>query len=257
MEASIRYIARTPNLTTEKAFSTDFSVDHIEGARRENTKPDHHRMTLSAIEDRNKWKLDTHGFCFLRGSTHLDPEKVYVDKAAIQDSYWHELEAILHKNFPQYSRIECFDFTARKRDLNFPQVVQRYNEEYEQPSTVAHCDWSRYGALKVLHCVWRPLKEPSDDWPLAICDYTTIDQDNDILLSDAIRRDRVDEICVLHFNADHQWYYLKDQGVDDLLVFRNADSHGEKPRAFHAAVRNPLSQGPPRESVEVRMVAIY
>lgn len=78
--------------------------------------------------------------------------------------------------------------------------------------------------------VWRPLKEPSDDWPLAMCDYTTIDKENDILLNDAIRRDRVEEICVLHHNEAHKWYYLKDQGVDDLMVFRNADSHGEKPR---------------------------
>lgn len=125
--------------------------------------------------------------------------------------------------------------------------------------------------------VWRPLKEPTDDWPLAVCDYTTIDKEKDILLNDAIRRDRVDEICVLQFNASHKWYYLRNQKVDDLLVFRNADSEGAKPcerntfeetltvrhslipnaGAFHAAVNNPEARGPPRESIEVRLVAIY
>ncbi|KAK8108995.1 hypothetical protein PG984_014796 [Apiospora sp. TS-2023a] len=190
---------------------------------------------------------------------------------------------------------------VRKRDLDYPQVVRSYRKEYEQPSTVAHCDWSKAGSLTVLKwCfpgndsfwegkrfdmlnVWRPLKQPSDDWPLAVCDFTTIDQEHDIRLNDAIRRDRVDEISVLHYNEEHRWYYVKDQGVEDLLVFRNADSHGEKarksgwrpnlerigeggrladpkernPGAFHAAVHNPQAQGPPRESVEVRLVAIY
>jgi hypothetical protein len=76
--------------------------------------------------------------------------------------------------------------------------------------------------------VWRPLKGPSDDWPLAVCDYTSIDKENDIILLDAIRRDRVDEICGLHYNESHRWHYLKNQGVNDLLVFRNADSEGER-----------------------------
>lgn len=114
-----------------------------------------------------------------------------------------------------------------------------------------------------------------------MCDYTTVDAENDILLEDAIRRDRVEEISTLHYNENHKWYYLKDQGIDDLLVFRNVDSHDEKPRkynsrnqimlsasrlrtnilmsrtgAFHAAVNNPLARGPRRESVEVRVVAI-
>lgn len=61
-----------------------------------------------------------------------------------------------------------------------------------------------------------------------MCDFTTIDQDHDILDNDAIRRSRVDENSLLHFNENHKWYYIKDQGVDDLLVFRNADSSGEK-----------------------------
>lgn len=63
--------------------------------------------------------------------------------------------------------------------------------------------------------VWRPLRQPSDDWLLAVCDYTTVDTENDILLEDAIRRDRVEEISSLHYNKDHKWYYMKDQGVDE------------------------------------------
>lgn len=55
-----------------------------------------------------------HGFCVVYGKTDLDPDKVYNDKAAVQGGYWRELEAILHQEFPQYSRIECFDLMVSK-----------------------------------------------------------------------------------------------------------------------------------------------
>ncbi|KAI0171075.1 putative CmcJ-like methyltransferase [Pestalotiopsis sp. NC0098] len=275
METSIHYIAKTPNLEKEKAFSTDYPVDHVKGARRKNIEPDHRRVIVAPIKDTKEWKLDVHGFCFLQGAAEIDPEKAYTDKKAVQDAYFQEIETILHDNFPRYTRIECFDLTVRKRDVDYPEKIRIYRSQYEQPSAVVHCDWSTSGAKAVLnHCfpgnesfwegkrfdllnVWRPLKAPSEDWPLAVCDYTTIDKENDVLLLDAIRRDRVDEICALHHNASHEWHYLRNQSTNDLLVFRNADSHGTEAKAFHAAVNNPESRDPPRESVEVRVVAIY
>lgn len=78
--------------------------------------------------------------------------------------------------------------------------------------------------------VWRPLTGPTDDWPLALCDYTTINTEEDIRLNDAIRRDLVDENSLLQYNEAHKWYYFKDQGANDLLVFRNSDSHGRRTR---------------------------
>ncbi|KAB5571987.1 hypothetical protein GE09DRAFT_1216591 [Coniochaeta sp. 2T2.1] len=151
MDTSVHYIARTRNLKTEKAFTTDFPVDHVDGARRTNTEPDHRRVTVTAIDDPSKWKLDVHGFCVVHGRTNLDTDKVYTDKAAVQEAYFREIEAIIHSHFPQYSRIECFDLTARKRDPDFPAVVRVYRETHEQPSEVAHCDWSQRGSLPVLN----------------------------------------------------------------------------------------------------------
>lgn len=78
--------------------------------------------------------------------------------------------------------------------------------------------------------VWRPLIGPNNDWPLALCDWTTINQETDIVLNDAIRRDRIDENSLLHFNEGHAWYYMKNQTADDLLVFRNADLSGKRAR---------------------------
>lgn len=113
MQTSIHYIARTPNLDKEKAFITDFPVDHVEGAVRQNTKADHRQVLVNAIRQPDRFKLDEHGFCFLRGrQINLDPEKACRDKDSIEQAYWYEIEAILHEQFPQYSRIECFDTTV-------------------------------------------------------------------------------------------------------------------------------------------------
>lgn len=117
METFIHYTTKIPNLEHEKAFSTDFPVDHVKGARRRNTEPDNRLVTVLPITDPEHWKLDKHGFCVLQGHAHVDPNKIYDDKAAVQGEYWRELEAILHREFPQYSRIECFDLTVRSLPL--------------------------------------------------------------------------------------------------------------------------------------------
>lgn len=69
-------------------------------------------MIVAAIEDPSHWKLDVHGFCILHAETHLDPNDVCTNKRQVQDAYWYEIEAILHKHFLQYSRIESFDLTV-------------------------------------------------------------------------------------------------------------------------------------------------
>lgn len=114
METHVRYIARSPIFDTEKAFHIDFPVDHVKipGIRRKNHESDERPVTVTPIEEPNHWKLDVHGFCILREETHLDPHDVYTKKKEIQDAYWHEIEAILHKHFPRYSRIEGFDLTV-------------------------------------------------------------------------------------------------------------------------------------------------
>lgn len=82
-----------------------------------------------------------------------------------------------------------------------------------------------------MHSVWRPLRR-SDDWPLAVCDFTTVDINEDILVIDSLRRNLTTEGSLLHHNDAHRWYYFKDQGIDDLLIFRNCDSENKLPRAY-------------------------
>jgi hypothetical protein len=81
--------------------------------------------------------------------------------------------------------------------------------------------------------VWRPLLGPNDDWPLAVCDYTSIDPQNDIISADRLHKDRVGENQLLFPSKKHRWYYIEGQQTCDLLVFRNIDSTGRRASKFY------------------------
>ncbi|KAM4056899.1 hypothetical protein HRG_003762 [Hirsutella rhossiliensis] len=264
METSISYLAQDPIFDIEKPFDTHVTV------------------TVYPVTDPDKWDLEKHGFCFVRARTNLKAEDAFTRKREAQKDYWYEIEAVLHERFPQYSRIECYDCTVRKRDPDFPANIRIYTN-VEQPAPRPHSDCTPRGAhlnlkrafpnqerywegkdfdilkyaltARPVNGVWRPLRGPNNDWPLAMCDFTTIDPSADVRVNDAIRRDRVDENAILHFNEKHKWYIMKDQSEDDLIVFRNADSLGKRAQGFHCSVFNPEAGGQLRESVEVRCVA--
>lgn len=78
--------------------------------------------------------------------------------------------------------------------------------------------------------LWRPLRGPNDDWPLALCDAETIDHSKDLRVSDVVHFNRTGENILLHANEAHRWYYMSRQNRDELFVFRNCDSQGRRAR---------------------------
>jgi hypothetical protein len=76
--------------------------------------------------------------------------------------------------------------------------------------------------------VWKPLRGPLRDWPLAICDYSTLSRD-DLIQVDEVHREGILESNSVQYNTSQKWYYLSDQTADEVLIFRSADSsmHGE------------------------------
>lgn len=74
--------------------------------------------------------------------------------------------------------------------------------------------------------VWRVTKGPNMDWPLALCDHSTVNTDTDLEFSDVVHRDHVGENCMFYFNPSHRWYFLDEQQTSDVLVFRHTHSKG-------------------------------
>lgn len=79
--------------------------------------------------------------------------------------------------------------------------------------------------------VWRVLKGPNNDWPLALCDFQTVDLVNDFTTNDALHQKRQGENWLLYANSKHKWHYLSSQEEDELIIFRNTDSEGILPRS--------------------------
>jgi len=153
METSIPYLARDSIFDIEKPFDTDVPVNHIPGAFASNHITDERAVTIHPITDPSEWDLEKHGFCFIRARTELKAEDALTRKREVQKEYWFEIEALLHENFPQYSRIECYDCTVRKRDLDFPIKVRTYTD-VEQPARRPHSDCSPRGAYLNLERVF-------------------------------------------------------------------------------------------------------
>jgi hypothetical protein len=112
METSISYLAQDLIFDIEKPFDTDVPVDHTPGARASNHRNDERAVTVYAITDPSEWDLEKHGFGFIKAKTGLKAEDALTRKREVQEEYWYEIEALLYENYPQYSRIECYDCTV-------------------------------------------------------------------------------------------------------------------------------------------------
>jgi len=107
--------------------------------------------------------------------------------------------------------------------------------------------------------VWRPLQVPVRDWPLALCDASTVDP-IDLMASDVIYPNYLAENRLLHFNDRQNWYWLPDQTTDEVLLFKAVDSDESRSRPCpHGAFPLPSQDkaSPPRESIDVRLLVMY
>lgn len=70
---------------------------------------------------------------------------------------------------------------------------------------------------------WRPLYNPIEDWPLAFCDGSTVNED-DLIATDHVRRHHVGEVLYARYNPAQKWYYLKHQKRNEVVLLKNFDS---------------------------------
>ena len=122
--------------------------------------------------------------------------------------------------------------------------------------------------------LWRAFSPPPQDWPLAVCDGTSVGDDEGVpnvmvRLAELPDPDSVPEHCededklpaasIFHFNPQHRWWYFPDMTRDEVLLVKFHDSdHSKAWRAPHTSFRDPRVQdAAPRESIEFRTIAYY
>lgn len=108
--------------------------------------------------------------------------------------------------------------------------------------------------------VWRPIRGPLEDAPLALCDAQSVSP-GDLIASDLIYEDRIGETYNVRHNPAHRWFYAPRMTRDEVLLFRCYDSLEDGRARFvpHAAFQDPTASvnALPRESIELRMLVFY
>ena len=107
--------------------------------------------------------------------------------------------------------------------------------------------------------VWRPIRGPVRDMPLAVADAASIAFD-DLVPSDLIYRDRVGETYGVSFSPRHRWFYFPEMTPDEALFIKVYDSDARRARfSAHTAFADPTApaDAAPRESIEVRTFAFF
>lgn len=71
---------------------------------------------------------------------------------------------------------------------------------------------------------WRPLFGPCEDFPLAFCDYRSIDADTDFEKTDIIYPNLESESFSVYQNEMHRWYFLSKMMPSEVILLKQADT---------------------------------
>ncbi|KAH8585360.1 hypothetical protein B0O99DRAFT_647146 [Bisporella sp. PMI_857] len=192
----------------------------------------------------------------------------------VRDRYYPSIEKLLWQSFPGAAAVRIIEHDLRKRHPKFTGTEEI--SETVQPATRVHIDYSLYSADRTARAFfrdlpldyrrlvtvnfWKSFQGPGNDWPLALCDYRTIRYGVESTPTDRVYHNRFTENQRLYFSPDHKWYYFKDLGIDEVLMFRQTDSDLEGGGGVaHASFHNPIAaiDAAPRESIELRAFVFF
>lgn len=228
----------------------------------------------------DQFALDRNGFELAR---HTSAVKDFTDREEVDRVYPGEVAEFVRSR------------TGADRVATLGWVLRRSadpGENASQPqAALVHCDFSVTGAVPrakeayaarfpdgpgyhraLLTSVWRVFTPPPQDWPLAVCDYTSVGPDdgldNRLYFVDKIPDDLYAEMppdapgtsgFEFHHSPAHQWWYFPDMTRGEVLFFKFNDSdHARAWRVPHSAFHDVAARATePRHSIEFRTIAYF
>lgn len=252
--AELNYLAPTPGKPRTYAF------DPPPGEPKSTALPEPHLLPIfDARPIAKDLSLDREGFVLVRHPTVV---KNFYDEREVRSVYYPAvafLRATLNAD-----RVFIFDHTVRKRTEDAPDVR---DGTPRQPATRVHVDQTHLsgrnrvlehlpdeaeellkGRVQVIN-LWRPIRGPVLDAPLAMADGRTVDPD-DLIASDLIYPDRKGETYSVRYNPGHRWYYVPRMTADEALLLKCYDSATDGRTRFgpHTAFIDPTSRPTPRRA---------
>ncbi|KZO90307.1 hypothetical protein CALVIDRAFT_569167 [Calocera viscosa TUFC12733] len=222
---------------------------------------------------------DNSGFQWVKHESKLKGDELF-DEEKIKNEYYPEVDAFLKLTLGA-RRTFIFDHTTRRAPPPGEKFVFGADPQARGPVPRAHVDQTpKAGAERVfLHLgedaerlskgrvqivnVWRPIRGPIRDYPLAVADYRSLNPETDLQATDLRYPNRTGETYSIRYGDHQKWYYIKDQQPDDVLLLKCYESEVEPGRARltpHTAFFNKDSltqEFEPRQSIEVRVLVFY
>jgi hypothetical protein len=266
VEADLVYLAPM----TERPHS--YTCDPPPGVPRTNTANAPHRVTVHdarpLVADLS---LDREGFELVEQRSAVCD---FYDEDELRRVYYPEAERLVAR-YTGALRVIIFDHTIRRRRSG---AEDRAAGMPRQPATRVHNDYTERSAPQRIRDlmgdeadallgrryefinVWRPIRGPLRDAPLAMCDARSVSP-GDMVASDLIYRDRKGEIYLMQHNPKQRWYYVPEMRADEVLLLKCYDSarDGRAVLSPHGAFEDPTAPANvlPRESIELRTIAFH
>ncbi|KAJ8487456.1 hypothetical protein ONZ45_g14327 [Pleurotus djamor] len=244
------------------------------GERRRNYTFREEEVVIENLRGReNTVSLDTAGFQFYRRPAQ---HTSFQNDEEIIKEYYPESIALL-KELTGASKVVLFDHTIRR---NRPGETEDTPQK-RQPVAQAHVDQTTPSAIARVHRhlppdeaeklvnkrfqiinLWRPISHIALDWPLALCDFRSVDVKKDLVPVALVYPDREGETFGVQYSPEHKWKYLRGMEPDELVLIKCFDSIQDGSVAIltpHTGFKDPSTppSAPLRESIELRALAFY
>ncbi len=264
IQSSLQYLH--PRSTTIAQYHASQAGDTQVASQHEG-EYESHLVEISNGRGRTDWSLDIHGFQLLSHSSQVD----YYDDSQLQSIYNRQIQELIQSCiFPNVKEVHIFDHTRRSSSL-----ATRIEKTMREPSTIIHNDYTAWSAQKRIQellsdkCysrfaivnIWRPIHGTVENWPLAICDSTSVDMERDLVTVPRISKDgRKGEIQMAKYHPDHCWYYFPNMTPHEVLVFKTYDSlQSVNQYTIHTSFSLPVGEKGTmsRESLETRVFVLF
>jgi hypothetical protein len=241
-----------------------YRIDPPPGVPKWNGTDDPREVTIEDARGREaQFTLDKNGFQLAKAPTAVAD---FYSEEEIRGVYYPEVERLL-RDVLGARRVFVFDHNVRNaarpglaqpsrqvhNDHTVNSAPRRVRDHLgaEAEDLLEH----RFGIVNV----WRPIRGPVLDSPLALCDASSFG-DDDLIASDLVYAHVRGETSRVAWSPRHRWYYFSEMQPDEVALIRVHDSadDGRARLSFHTSFDNPLARGaPPRESIEVRTLVFY
>ncbi|HUA35060.1 MAG TPA: CmcJ/NvfI family oxidoreductase [Candidatus Binataceae bacterium] len=244
-------------------------LDHVEAQLNYAADSGAGRKLVSIHDARaviDQLSLEQQGFILRRHKTAV---RNFFDEREVRAVYYPEVEQLL-KEGTGAARAVAFE-----HDVRSASKAERAATGARQPVKFVHDDYTEKSApervrlylpeeaealLKERYAVinvWRPIRGPVLDTPLAVCDAESIVAADLIPTEEGVKH----QVYRFDFNPNHRWYYFSAMTTNEVLLFKCFDSNKNSSARItaHSAFDLPATAAPApaRQSIEVRALVFF